>query len=301
MTLFKASKIREISNTSEKVVPVIVIEEPESYLHPSAQAEFGRTLRDLAEEFKIQVIVTTHSPYLLSLDEPSANILLCRKLVRKRLRETELIDTSAERWVQPFSLALGLAESDLGPWKDALFSGSDSVLLVEGEIDHSYLQLLQDDSHGDGKLAFDGIIFPYGGKDTLRQKHLLRFIMSRFKRFIVTYDLDVEAEIEPQLKELGLIKGQDYVAIGKDAVGKKCIEGLLPDRTFQSVFSANVELVQKATIGIGGEAKSAKSSLKKLYFEEFQKTAKPQTDDFKAFYVLSKNINKMVEKKPNIP
>jgi putative ATP-dependent endonuclease of OLD family len=299
MTLFKASKIREASTSSEKVVPVIVIEEPESYLHPSAQAEFGRTLRDLAEEFKIQVIVTTHSPYLLSLDEPEANILLSRKLVKKRLRETELVDTSGTKWVEPFSLALGLSESDLGPWKDALFSGSDSLILVEGDIDRNYLEILMDDAHGTNKLSFDGVIFPYGGKDTLRQKHLLRFMMSRFNRFIVTYDLDAESEVEGHLKELGLAKGLDYVAIGKDAPGKKCVEGLLPERTFQTVFAGNVDLVQKATIGIGNDAKSAKSSLKNLYFEEFEKTAKPLSDDFKGFYALVKQLNKMVSKQGN--
>jgi hypothetical protein len=37
-----------------------MIEEPECFLHPSAQAEFGRILRDLAEEFQVQVIITTH-------------------------------------------------------------------------------------------------------------------------------------------------------------------------------------------------------------------------------------------------
>jgi hypothetical protein len=299
MTLFKASKIRETSTSSEKVVPVIVIEEPESYLHPSAQAEFGRTLRDLAEEFKIQVIVTTHSPYLLSLDEPEANILLCRKLIRKRLRETELIDTSGSKWVEPFSLALGLSESDLGPWKDALFSGSDSLLLVEGDIDRRYLEALREEAHGINKLSFEGVIFPYGGKDTLRQKHLLRFMMSRFSRFIVTYDLEVEPEVEDHLKELGLIKGQDYIAIGKGAPGKACVEGLLPEKTFQSVFTGNVDLVQKATLGVGNDAKSAKSSLKNLYFEEFSKTAQPLTDDFKNFYVLAKQLNKMITKRPD--
>jgi putative ATP-dependent endonuclease of OLD family len=294
MTLFKASKIRKTAGTPEKVIPIIVIEEPESYLHPSAQAEFGTTLRDLAEEFKIQVIVTTHSPYLLSLDEPTANILLCRNIVKNRLRETECIDTAGDKWVEPFSLALGLSESDLGPWRHALFSGMDAVLLVEGDIDQKYFELLLGDEHANNKLSLNGVIFPYGGKDTLRQKHLLRFMKSRFKQFIVTYDLDAEQEVEGHLKDIGLIRGKDYLPIGRDSPGKKCIEGLLPDQTFQSVFSSNVDLVQKATIGTGNDAKSAKSSLKGLYYEEFQKSAKPLTDDFKHFYAVTKQLNKMI-------
>jgi hypothetical protein len=106
----------------------------------------------------------------------------------------------------------------------------------------------------------------------------------------------VESEVEGHLKELGLIKGQDYVGVGKDAPGKKSVEGLLPDRTFQSVFSTHVELVQKATAGAPAEARSAKSSLKNLYFEEFERTATPMTEDFKAFYALAKQLNKMAKR-----
>ena len=296
MTLFKAKRIRETTTSSDKVVPVIVIEEPESYLHPSAQAEFGRTLRDLAEEFKVQVVVTTHSPYLLSLAEPEANVLLCRKLIKRSLRDTEQIDTSGSQWTEPFSLALGLSEDDLGPWRDVLFSGADTVILVEGETDRDYLQLLRQESHSQNRLNMDGIIFPYGGKDTLRQKHLLRFLMSRFKRFIVTYDLDVEAEVEQNLRDLGLTKNHDYLPIGRSIPGKMSVEGLIPDRVFQAVFSGNVDLVQKATTNIGSEARSAKSSLKRLYYEEFCRTAKPLTEDYRLFYTLSKQLNKMLSR-----
>jgi predicted ATP-dependent endonuclease of OLD family len=53
MTLFKAKRVRESATSPAKITPVIVIEEPESYLHPSAQAEFGSILRDLANEFQV--------------------------------------------------------------------------------------------------------------------------------------------------------------------------------------------------------------------------------------------------------
>lgn len=294
MTMFKAKQVRESDTSSDKITPVIVIEEPESYLHPSAQAEFGRTLRDLAEEFKIQVIVTTHSPYLLSLDQSNANILLSRKVTRRRLRETEAIDTSGDKWVEPFCLALGISDAELAPWKDALFSNKEAVLLVEGDIDKEYLELLRDESHGDDRLKFSGVVFAYGGKDTLKQKQLLRFIMSQFKNFLVTFDLDCEAEVEPVLKSLGFIKGTNYIPIGRDLAGKKFIEGLLPDDVLQAVFGNNVDLVQKATSATGSDARSAKSALKKLYLEEFKKTAKPRSDAYKGFYGLTRQLNKMI-------
>ena len=80
MTLFRAKQLSESEASAGKITPVIVIEEPESFLHPAAQAEFGRVLHDLAEEFQVQVIITTHSPYLLSIQSPQSNILLKRHL-----------------------------------------------------------------------------------------------------------------------------------------------------------------------------------------------------------------------------
>src|SRR5262249_13970098 len=51
LTLFRARRIIETKGTESKTTPIIIIEEPESFLHPSAQAEFGRVLQDLSEEF----------------------------------------------------------------------------------------------------------------------------------------------------------------------------------------------------------------------------------------------------------
>ena len=78
MALFRAKQISEAEASANKVTPIIVIEEPESFLHPAAQAEFGRVLHDLAEEFQVQVVITTHSPYLLNLSDVGSNLLLDR-------------------------------------------------------------------------------------------------------------------------------------------------------------------------------------------------------------------------------
>lgn len=63
LALFRARQISSSDPSASKVTPILIIEEPESFLHPSAQSEFGRVLQDLSDEFEVQVIVTTHSPY----------------------------------------------------------------------------------------------------------------------------------------------------------------------------------------------------------------------------------------------
>jgi predicted ATPase len=49
---------------------ILLIEEPENGIHPGSLKDVVATLRDLAEKKKVQVVLTTHSPYLLDLVEP---------------------------------------------------------------------------------------------------------------------------------------------------------------------------------------------------------------------------------------
>ena len=56
------------------VAPVIIIEEPESHLHPEAIAQLEKVIKSLAENN--QVIVTTHNPLLVVRNKISSNIII---------------------------------------------------------------------------------------------------------------------------------------------------------------------------------------------------------------------------------
>jgi putative ATP-dependent endonuclease of OLD family len=103
MALLQAHRIKTTGTPDQKITPLVVIEEPESFLHPSAQAEFGRILRHLAGELGLQIIVTTHSPYMLNQEEPAANLLLTRAVKRHKVFETVQVDTTGENWMAPFA------------------------------------------------------------------------------------------------------------------------------------------------------------------------------------------------------
>jgi len=292
MALFRARQVGESEPSASKVTPVIVIEEPESFLHPSAQAELGRILQDLAEEFKVQVIVTTHSPYLLSMQNSASNILLRRRTAYKQLRDTERVDTSGSEWMAPFAQALGLDAEEFKPWKALILTGSDAILLVEGETDKEYFSMLLDERHGANRLVLPGEIISYEGTGSLQNTVLLRFVKNRYHKFFVTFDLDATDRLEKALQSLMLEKGKHYLPIGANAPGKKNIEGLLPDSVTKAVYAANAALVQAATAGSKEEQESARNRLKELLLEEFKKTAKPGTEYFGSFYPLAKAISK---------
>jgi putative ATP-dependent endonuclease of the OLD family len=292
MTLFRAHRISESSNTASKITPIIVIEEPESFLHPSAQAEFGRVLQSLAEEFKVQVLATSHSPYMLSQDKPESNILLERTTTRKQLRGSVRVNTTGDNWMKPFGLSLGIDNDEFIPWREMFFSSSDCLLLVEGDTDKEYFELLRDPKHGEHQLKFTGEIYPYGGCGNIRNTVLLRFIKNRYKNIFVTYDLDVECDIEKIIISLGFQKQKNYLGIGQNLAGKKDIEGLLPDSVITSVYSARPELVQQALNGTADEKRSAKQNLKSLLLQEFKAKAKPGDEYYKKFYLIVKTINR---------
>jgi putative ATP-dependent endonuclease of OLD family len=56
---------------------ILIIDEPESHLHPLAQQWLAARLRDLSTD-GLQVVLTTHSPYFVDLSKPE-NLLLVRK------------------------------------------------------------------------------------------------------------------------------------------------------------------------------------------------------------------------------
>ena len=290
MTIFRAKQVADSTASASKVTPIIVIEEPESFLHPSAQAEFGRILQDLSEEFGVQIIVTTHSPYLLSHARPASNILLERKVTRGQLRETALVETTGEEWMKPFALSLGIRSEELKPWRDVIFSSTTSLLLVEGDVDKEYFDLFRDEGHGDERLLFDGEIFAYGGSGNLKTQTLLRFIKDRYERIFVTYDLDADDVVRKTLDALGFERRKSYLPLGDDKPGSRCIEGLLPPSVVSKVYSDHPDLVQALT-GTSDERREAHRKLKYHQLEHFKQVATPGQEFYGKFYPIVAVVN----------
>jgi putative ATP-dependent endonuclease of the OLD family len=277
---------------SNKITPIVIIEEPESFLHPSAQSEFGRILQDLSKELEIQVISTTHSPYLLSHHNPKSNILVKRKITRGKTKESVIEEVVDTNWREPFELALGMIGPEFESLKDAFFSKDNNIILLEGKLDIEYISLLSDKRHGTNKFQFNGESYPYGGFGFLNNPVLLKFIKERFDKLIVTVDLDAYQNVKSNLEKAGYQKDQDYFLVGIDKPGYRCIEGLLPDDIRNKVNASNPDLVIALQSEEKEERKSAKDRLKELYLAEFKKEAKYDSTYFNEFYKLVSKMNK---------
>lgn len=292
MAILQANRIKTTDTADERITPFVVVEEPESFLHPSAQAEFGRVLRDLSTEFDIQIIVTTHSPYMLNLEEPGANILLARQVKRKKAVSTYAVDTSGDGWMAPFADQLGIGVAEFAELRPLFSASKTHVLLVEGPIDQSYFEYLRDHSLDCAKLDPSIEVVPYGGKDTLKNTLLVQFVLRTFDRVYVTYDLDAKTDVKSALDRVGLMVGKDHMPLGVAKPGRDCIEGVLPASILSAVNGKETDLVMQLGSSSGTERRNAKNALKKLYLEAFKNGTKYEAEELHEIDRAVQQINK---------
>lgn len=296
MSILQANRIKTSYSLEDKITPIVVIEEPESFLHPSAQSEFGRILGTLSTEFGVQIIATTHSPYMLNREDPRSNILLCREGKKGKQNQTRVVETSGSTWMAPFAEHLGIDPADFGNWQPFFSARRQRILLVEGEIDKKYFEELQA-----GRLPIEGLskdieIVPYGGKDALKNTLLVKFVLSKFDKVFITFDEDAAEELKKSLGSLGLRKGDDFLSLGDNSPGKDCIEGLLPQRVLAAVHGRETDLVMKLASKDTRERRDAKQHLKNLCLQEFQKATDHSKDELKGFERAVRIINKSLGK-----
>lgn len=295
LTLFRARQISESQVSASKLTPVVIIEEPESFLHPSAQAEFGRALQQLSEELNVQVIAATHSPYMLSMTKPEANILFERTVFHGRLRNTVQSETSGEHWMQPFGMALGIDNADFTPWKDAFFSNKQPVLLVEGPSDVAFFEFLKQEQHGTNSLRSEILIYSYGGYGNLCNGAILKFLNNFSQHFVLTFDLDCQEKLAKHLANALFVEGKEFFPIGINEAGKRNIEGLVPTSITAQVYGNNPDIVTQRISGTPTEQESASNTLKRLIFEAFLNSEMPLSEKSARFYPLISAINKLIE------
>lgn len=290
MSVLDAIRIRAKLSDEDRSTPVFLVEEPESFLHPSAQAEFGQVLNGLAKELQIQIIATTHSPYMLNQSDPSANILLERRFFRNLPRETYVKANQDKDWMLPFAENLGIIPSEFESWKPIFGANAQKALLVEGIIDQSYFEFIKEKYPKIYQLDNSIEILPYGGKDALKNTSILQFMIKKFGKVFITFDLDARQDVKASLERIGLIEDINFCAVGTNSSGSDCIEGLLPAEIKRKVYSENYHLVNSLMSQDAKTRNHSKDELKKIMLDSFKSNTFTESD-LKGFKDLFRKIN----------
>ena len=93
-------------------------------------------------------------------------------------------------------------------------------------IDKEYMTYLQNNIHGNNALSSDIEVFPYDGADNIKNNILMNFIKKKFKKVVVTVDLDRFSSVKKAVTSIGFKENVDFLAIGKNQAGKQCLRAV---------------------------------------------------------------------------
>lgn len=139
ISLMHASRVGSLAGNNL----VVAIEEPESHLHPGAVRELSAVLDEISKEH--QVIITTHSPLLISKGKIGSNIIVSKSRA------------SPASSIKDIRSCLGVHVSDN-------LMHAEHIILVEGKTDQAILTALFKSRSKEfsqlissGKIVFDQI------------------------------------------------------------------------------------------------------------------------------------------------
>ena len=181
--------------------PVIIVDEPEAFLHPPQARILGKALGELAQRSGVQVILATHDRNILTglLDAEKTEVTVVR-LTRHENRTTALqLDPAKLRavWSNP-----ALRYSNV---LDGLFHRI--VVLAENERDCRFYAASLDAAQRDGEVAIspnDVLFVPTAGKANM--KALAAILVACGVPVVACGDLDVlndEAVLRSLVEALG--------------------------------------------------------------------------------------------------
>lgn len=194
---YLAEKSISSSNTQKQEI-IFAIEEPETYLHPSAQETLFSRLAELAH-LGYQVLITSHSPIIVA-QAPLSSLIHVQ-------RQNNFVHYQTE------NLALDVIIRDLGITPDSqltsLLIQHKGFILVEGKDDVIALSHTSQvyKKAGEIEKTFEEmgvIILPVGGCGNIKHWLNLQIIQRLNKPFIIFFDSDRESRdsLSPRQKEL---------------------------------------------------------------------------------------------------
>lgn len=185
---------------------ILLIEEPEIYLHPEMCRKMRDTLLQISKQKRAQVICTTHSPVFLDLADRHDGIVLLRTDMAQKfsyLQKTDdLFGTNSEdrqrlRMLLNFDPAV----------KEVFFA--KRVCLVEGDTEVASMEAISSKLIASGVIDRDAYLL--ARRDVLmvncRGKWTIpafQYVLNAFgKEYVVVHDSDIEVNEEDSAEDAG--------------------------------------------------------------------------------------------------
>ena len=221
---------------------IVAVEEPETHLHPGLAKRVGQLLSDAASNSK-QVIVTTHSPFLI--DRESLDRCF---VVRKSSSGTSVAVMGDKADLRATLFEMGIRPSDV------LFS--DAILLVEGFSDEIFYNALSN-LLGVPLVGCHVKIICAHGKDRGKYKIKLWSELASDAELplYVILDQDASDEAEEAISD-GILEGDRCLVLSKGD-----LEDYYPWETLSQTLEDEFSLTVESPIPVGERVSTLRRSI----------------------------------------
>ena len=215
---------------------LIVLDEPNSHLHPNNQRLLCSLLTTIAWERDVQVIMTTHSRHVLDSMYNDARILW--------VQEGQVVKATAEDQVD---ILLELGALDV---EEKIASGKFKAIVLTEDAVTQYLNIILRNS---GFTPSDTTVLSYNGVTNV---HLLKPLVKHIKKIsnaviVVHRDRDFldNNEVEDWKKQIRAIEAEPFVTAEIDVEGYFCADDYLSFATKRH----NIDIDELKAKAIAGE------------------------------------------------
>lgn len=177
-----------IADASRRAI-IFAIEEPEAFLHPEKHAELGSNLESFTDQSDISVLITTHSPFILT-NNTSANVFTATKNADGRTtikteQVRQLAINNAKKLLTGANQVPSASEAI-----DSVPENSTGIVVVEGWTDKSFFEtaaLIHDD---EDPLEDVFILDSDGASDALKHGVVMNEVFGNEKSVVIMLDAD---------------------------------------------------------------------------------------------------------------
>lgn len=222
--LFMVARFRYLAEKNKGNNVIFLIEEPETYLHPSAQEDLLKAFRDLS--YDNQIIITTHSPIFAGATDYNA-LLLCKK------EGQSVYEYATEETKQGFIQNI-ISELGIKPSYN-LRDYHEKIVFVEGINDAKFYDIvcrkILDKSLKGEKI----LVLPFGGGEDIESFLNIDYFDKSGRELYLIIDSDKHLGNEEKQKQRAEIfkkkpKSNSYV------IFRSCIENYYHPRAFERVY-----------------------------------------------------------------
>lgn len=224
--LFMVARFRYLAEKNKGVNVIYLIEEPETFLHPSAQNDLLNAFRDLAEDN--QVIITTHSPIFAGATNIES-VTLCKREGSSVYEYNTTNDKTS--FIENIINELGIKPSY------NLRDCHEKIVFVESHNDACFFNLLCINLLGKHLLSNDKIlVLPFGGGEDIDSFLNIDYFDTSGRDLYLIIDSDKQNGNFDKQNQRALAfqstkdKGNAYV------LKKSCLENYYHPRAFERKY-----------------------------------------------------------------